>query len=124
MGGGRSHRETVRRRAAGPGGPGLPDRNLLLVRWVSAWIASLDAVAALNPKIVIAGHKSVGAPDLPESIGKSQQHLRDFSRHRRRHRGGRRHVQDSGELGVARLSAFSGISPHFRPRPHLMPAHN
>jgi glyoxylase-like metal-dependent hydrolase (beta-lactamase superfamily II) len=45
-----------------------------------AWIASLDAVAALNPKIVVAGHKSVGAPDLPESIGTSQQYLRDFSR--------------------------------------------
>jgi hypothetical protein len=28
----------------------------------------------------VAGHKSVGAPDLPESIGASQQYLRDFSR--------------------------------------------
>jgi glyoxylase-like metal-dependent hydrolase (beta-lactamase superfamily II) len=45
-----------------------------------AWIGSLDAVAALNPHIVVAGHKSVGAPDLPESIGASQQYLRDFSR--------------------------------------------
>jgi len=45
-----------------------------------AWIASLDAVAGLNPRIVVAGHKSVGAPDLPESIGASQQYLRDFSR--------------------------------------------
>jgi glyoxylase-like metal-dependent hydrolase (beta-lactamase superfamily II) len=45
-----------------------------------AWIASLDAVAALDPTIVVAGHKSVGAPDLPESIAASQQYLRDFSR--------------------------------------------
>jgi glyoxylase-like metal-dependent hydrolase (beta-lactamase superfamily II) len=45
-----------------------------------AWIASLDAVATMNPKIVVAGHKSVGAPDLPASIGASQQYLRDFSR--------------------------------------------
>ncbi|MDR7159158.1 MBL fold metallo-hydrolase [Arthrobacter sp. BE255] len=45
-----------------------------------AWISSLNAVAALNPKVVVAGHKSVGAPDLPESIGASQQYLRDFSR--------------------------------------------
>jgi glyoxylase-like metal-dependent hydrolase (beta-lactamase superfamily II) len=45
-----------------------------------AWIASLDAIAALNPQIVVAGHKSAGAPDLPESIGASQQYLRDFSR--------------------------------------------
>jgi glyoxylase-like metal-dependent hydrolase (beta-lactamase superfamily II) len=33
-----------------------------------AWIANLDQVAALDPKIVVAGHKRVGAPDLPESI--------------------------------------------------------
>ena len=45
-----------------------------------AWIASLDAVAALNPQIVVAGHKSVGAPDLPESISASQQYLSDFTR--------------------------------------------
>jgi glyoxylase-like metal-dependent hydrolase (beta-lactamase superfamily II) len=45
-----------------------------------AWIASLDAVAAMNPAIVVAGHKSVGAPDRPASIGASQQYLRDFSR--------------------------------------------
>ena len=45
-----------------------------------AWIASLDAVAALSPAIVVAGHKSAGAPDVPESIGASQQYLRDFSR--------------------------------------------
>ncbi len=45
-----------------------------------SWIASLDAVAAMEPRIVVAGHKSVGAPDLPESIAASQQYLRDFSR--------------------------------------------
>jgi hypothetical protein len=32
-----------------------------------AWIAGLDQAAALNPKTVVAGHKSVGAPDRPES---------------------------------------------------------
>jgi len=30
-----------------------------------AWIASLDAIAALEPKIVVAGHKRAGSPDLP-----------------------------------------------------------
>jgi glyoxylase-like metal-dependent hydrolase (beta-lactamase superfamily II) len=45
-----------------------------------AWIASLDAVAALSPEIVVAGHKRIGALDLPESIGASQRYLRDFSR--------------------------------------------
>lgn len=44
-----------------------------------AWIDSLDAVAALAPQIVVAGHKSVGALDLPDSIAASQQYLRDFT---------------------------------------------
>jgi glyoxylase-like metal-dependent hydrolase (beta-lactamase superfamily II) len=50
--------------------PGLP----------AYWIASLDAIAVLDPRIVVAGHRSVGVPDLSESIGASQQYLRDFSR--------------------------------------------
>src|SRR5579859_4006159 len=44
-----------------------------------SWIASIDGLAALNPKIVVAGHKSVGAPDLPENLSASQQYLRDFT---------------------------------------------
>jgi glyoxylase-like metal-dependent hydrolase (beta-lactamase superfamily II) len=44
-----------------------------------AWIASIDAVAALNPKTVVAGHKSVGAADLPESLAASKRYLRDFT---------------------------------------------
>jgi len=44
-----------------------------------AWIASIDAVAALNAKTVVAGHKSVGAADLPENLEASQRYLRDFS---------------------------------------------
>jgi glyoxylase-like metal-dependent hydrolase (beta-lactamase superfamily II) len=43
------------------------------------WIASIDAVAALNPKTVVAGHKSVGAADLPDNLAASQQYLRDFT---------------------------------------------
>ena len=44
-----------------------------------AWIASIDAVAALNPKIVVAGHKSVGAADRPDNLAASQRYLRDFT---------------------------------------------
>src|ERR1700741_6260 len=44
-----------------------------------AWIASIDTVAALNPKIVVAGHKSVGAADRPENLAASQPYLRDFT---------------------------------------------
>ena len=56
-----------------------------------AWIASLDAVAALEPEIVVAGHKRVGVPDLPENIAASQQYLRDFSPHCQPTRHYRRH---------------------------------
>src|SRR4029077_683184 len=45
----------------------------------AAWIASLDVIAALNPKIVVAGHKSVGAADLPANLAASQRYLRDFT---------------------------------------------
>ena len=44
-----------------------------------AWVASIDAVAALNAKTVVAGHKSVGAADLPENLAASQRYLRDFT---------------------------------------------
>ncbi len=44
-----------------------------------AWVASIDAIAALNPKIVVAGHKSVGAADRPENLTASQVYLRDFT---------------------------------------------
>jgi glyoxylase-like metal-dependent hydrolase (beta-lactamase superfamily II) len=45
-----------------------------------AWVASLDAIAALNPTTVVSGHKRVGAPDSPRTIEQSRQYLRDFSR--------------------------------------------
>lgn len=44
------------------------------------WVGSLDRIAALEPRIVVSGHKRVGAPDDPRTIGESQQYLRDFSR--------------------------------------------
>lgn len=44
-----------------------------------AWIASIDAIAELAPKIVVAGHKSVGAADVPESLDASKRYLRDFT---------------------------------------------
>jgi glyoxylase-like metal-dependent hydrolase (beta-lactamase superfamily II) len=44
------------------------------------WIANLDAVAALEPTIVVAGHKKVENDNDPKIIAESQQYLRDFSR--------------------------------------------
>jgi glyoxylase-like metal-dependent hydrolase (beta-lactamase superfamily II) len=44
------------------------------------WIADLDRLAALNPSIVIAGHKKPGAPDSPLAIQETKRYLLDFDR--------------------------------------------
>jgi len=44
------------------------------------WIANLDEIAALDPSIVVAGHKKVDRDDAPEILRESQQYLRDFGR--------------------------------------------
>jgi glyoxylase-like metal-dependent hydrolase (beta-lactamase superfamily II) len=43
------------------------------------WIANLDEVAALNPTVVVAGHKKVENGNDPKIIAESQRYLRDFS---------------------------------------------
>ena len=44
------------------------------------WIAALDRLAALNPKIAVAGHKKTGTPDTPRAIEATKRYLRDFGR--------------------------------------------
>src|SRR5579871_1261765 len=44
------------------------------------WIAALDRLAALNPAIVVAGHKKPGAPDSPSAIEDTKRYLLDFDR--------------------------------------------
>jgi glyoxylase-like metal-dependent hydrolase (beta-lactamase superfamily II) len=44
------------------------------------WIAALDRLAALNPKIAVAGHKKPGAPDTPAAIDATKRYLGDFGR--------------------------------------------
>ncbi len=44
------------------------------------WIADLDRLAALNPAIVVAGHKKTGAPDSPSAIEDTKRYLLDFDR--------------------------------------------
>ena len=39
------------------------------------WIAALDRLAALNPAIVVAGHKKPGAPDSPSTIQDTKRYL-------------------------------------------------
>ncbi len=44
------------------------------------WIAALDGLAALNPEIVVAGHKKTGAPDSPSAIQDTKRYLQDYDR--------------------------------------------
>src|SRR6516162_3729651 len=44
------------------------------------WIAALDRLAALNPAIVVAGHKKPGASDSPSAIQDTKRYLQDFDR--------------------------------------------
>jgi glyoxylase-like metal-dependent hydrolase (beta-lactamase superfamily II) len=44
------------------------------------WIAALDKVAALNPGVVIAGHKREANGDGPNIIDETRQYIRDFDR--------------------------------------------
>jgi glyoxylase-like metal-dependent hydrolase (beta-lactamase superfamily II) len=44
------------------------------------WIAALDRLAALNPTMVVAGHKKPRAPDSPSAIQETKRYLQDFDR--------------------------------------------
>ena len=44
------------------------------------WIAALDRLAALDPAIVVAGHKKPGVPDSPSAIQDTKRYLQDFDR--------------------------------------------
>jgi glyoxylase-like metal-dependent hydrolase (beta-lactamase superfamily II) len=44
------------------------------------WIEVLDRLAALNPAMVVAGHKKPGAPDSPAAIQDTKRYLQDFDR--------------------------------------------
>jgi glyoxylase-like metal-dependent hydrolase (beta-lactamase superfamily II) len=44
------------------------------------WISSLDKLASLKPRTVIAGHKVPGNDDAPSNIGETRQYLQDFNR--------------------------------------------
>ena len=44
------------------------------------WISSLDKLAALSPRAVVAGHKRPENNDDPRNIAETQRYLRDFDR--------------------------------------------
>jgi hypothetical protein len=41
------------------------------------WIAAIDKIAALSPKVVIAGHKAPGSDDGPEHLDETRRYLMD-----------------------------------------------
>jgi glyoxylase-like metal-dependent hydrolase (beta-lactamase superfamily II) len=47
---------------------------------IDAWLAALDKLEALHPKIVIAGHKNHALPDDPKIIDETRRYLRDVKR--------------------------------------------
>ena len=44
------------------------------------WIAALDKIDALNPSVVVAGHKIPGNDDSPKNVEETRQYIRDFLR--------------------------------------------
>ncbi len=44
------------------------------------WVAALDAIEALVPRAVVAGHKRAGRPDDPRIIEETRQYIREFDR--------------------------------------------
>lgn len=42
------------------------------------WIAALDAIEALHPAVVIAGHKAPGSADAPGNIQETREYIRAF----------------------------------------------
>jgi len=42
------------------------------------WIAALDKIESLKPRVVIAGHKRPGNEDSPRILEETRQYIRDF----------------------------------------------
>jgi glyoxylase-like metal-dependent hydrolase (beta-lactamase superfamily II) len=66
------------------------------------WIAALDRLAALNPAIVVAGHKKPGAPDSPSAIQGSKRYLQDFDR-----------LQKTGTSDQELFDQMTALYPHW-----------
>jgi hypothetical protein len=43
-----------------------------------AWIAAIDTIQALDPRVVISGHKRAGRTDDPHTLEETRQYIRDF----------------------------------------------
>ncbi|MFE5374895.1 MBL fold metallo-hydrolase [Streptomyces mirabilis] len=43
-----------------------------------AWLDALDTIAALEPEVVVAGHKNPDRPDDPKAIAETRRYIHDF----------------------------------------------
>ena len=66
------------------------------------WIAALDRLAALNPAMVVAGHKKPGAPDSPSAIEDTKRYLQDFDR-----------VQKTAKSDLDLFDQMTELYPHW-----------
>ncbi|MGA8087275.1 MAG: MBL fold metallo-hydrolase [Terracidiphilus sp.] len=66
------------------------------------WIAALNRLAALNPSIVVAGHKKSGAPDSPSAIQDTKRYLEDFDR-----------VQKTAKSDLDLFDQMTELYPHW-----------
>ena len=66
------------------------------------WIAALDRLAALNPMMVVAGHKMPGAPDSPSAIQDTKRYLEDFDR-----------VQKTAKSDLDLFDQMTELYPHW-----------
>jgi hypothetical protein len=42
------------------------------------WLAALDTIEALEPRVVVSGHKRDGDPDSPADIDRTRRYIEDF----------------------------------------------
>jgi len=66
------------------------------------WIAALDRLAALNPMMVVAGHKMPGAPDSSSAIQDTKRYLEDFDR-----------VQKTAKSDLDLFDQMTELYPHW-----------
>ena len=66
------------------------------------WIAALDRLEALNPTMVVAGHKKPGAPDSPSAIEHTKRYLQDFDR-----------VQKTAKSDLDLFDQMTELYPHW-----------